>query len=102
MIPQNHGIIMVAFVPEHFATRRRDATINHVLNHLFYIAERIGWDHVGLGPDFDGIASRIPGLDDIRCYSNLYKVSSKKAGKSLIDLPHTRLVFTTYTPAAGY
>lgn len=37
----------------------------------FYIANRIGWDHVGLGSDFDGIASVIPGLQDVRCYPAL-------------------------------
>lgn len=72
-IPSNGGIIMVTFVPEHVASRRRDATMEHVLDHLFYIASRIGWDHVGLGSDFDGIASRIPGLDDVRCYPNFLK-----------------------------
>lgn len=37
----------------------------------FYIAERIGWDYVGLGSDFDGIASVIPGLEDVSCYPKL-------------------------------
>ncbi|KAF3406991.1 putative dipeptidase [Talaromyces pinophilus] len=43
------------------------------LEHLFYIAGRIGWDHVGLGSDFDGIASVIPGLKDVTCYPHLLK-----------------------------
>ncbi|KAL1631808.1 hypothetical protein SLS56_004329 [Neofusicoccum ribis] len=72
MIPANNGIIMVTFVPEHVAARRRDARMDDVLDHLFYIAaRRIGWDHVGLGSDFDGIASVIPGLEDVRCYPSL-------------------------------
>jgi microsomal dipeptidase-like Zn-dependent dipeptidase len=25
-----------------------------LLDHIFYIANRIGWEHVGLGSDFDG------------------------------------------------
>ena len=73
MIPSNKGIIMVTFVPEHVASRRKDAKMEMVLDHLFYIADRIGWDHVGLGSDFDGIASVIPGLEDVRCYPNLLK-----------------------------
>jgi membrane dipeptidase len=73
MIPQNGGIIMVTFVPEHVASRRCDATMKNVLDHLFYIANRIGWDYVGLGSDFDGIYSRIPGLDDVSCYPNLLR-----------------------------
>ncbi|KAF2753496.1 membrane dipeptidase [Pseudovirgaria hyperparasitica] len=72
-VPQNGGIVMVTFVPEHVATRRADATMDMVIDHLFYIAERIGWDHVGLGSDFDGIASVIKGLEDVRCYPGLLK-----------------------------
>ncbi|KAJ0325686.1 hypothetical protein COL5a_007192 [Colletotrichum fioriniae] len=73
MVPANGGIVMVTFVPEHVTTRRRDAKMDMVLDHLFYIAERIGWDHVGLGSDFDGIASVIPGLEDVKCYPRLLK-----------------------------
>lgn len=73
LVRENSGIIMVTFVPEHVATRRSDATMDMVLDHLFYIANRIGWDHVGLGSDFDGIASVIPGLEDVKCYPRLLK-----------------------------
>ncbi|KAI1874352.1 uncharacterized protein JN550_002931 [Neoarthrinium moseri] len=73
MVPANGGIVMVTFVPEHVATRRRDATLDMVLDHLFYIANRIGWDHVGLGSDFDGIASVIKDLEDVKCYPRLLK-----------------------------
>ncbi|KAF2163959.1 hypothetical protein M409DRAFT_68202 [Zasmidium cellare ATCC 36951] len=73
MIPANGGLIAVTFVPEHVTTRRQDAKMEMVLDHLFYIANRIGWDHVGLGSDFDGIASVIPGLEDVRCYPALLK-----------------------------
>ncbi|PLB52088.1 membrane dipeptidase [Aspergillus steynii IBT 23096] len=71
LIRTNGGIIMVTFVPEHVAHRRKDATLDMVLDHLFYIANRIGWDHVGLGSDFDGIASVITGLEDVKCYPRL-------------------------------
>ncbi|KAL2788556.1 renal dipeptidase family [Aspergillus keveii] len=67
----NKGIIMVTFVPEHVTTRRSEATMSMVLDHLFYIANRIGWSHVGLGSDFDGIASVISGLEDVKCYPAL-------------------------------
>lgn len=73
MIPANNGIIMVTFVPEHVAKRRRGATMEMIVDHLFYFAKRIGWDHVGLGSDFDGIASVIPGLEDVKCYPKLLK-----------------------------
>lgn len=46
MIPSNGGIIMVTFVPEHVATRRQDARLENVVDHVFHIAGRIGWDHL--------------------------------------------------------
>lgn len=54
LVPENGGIVMVTFVPEHLSSRRSEATMDMLLDHLFYIANRIGWDHVGLGSDFDG------------------------------------------------
>lgn len=72
-VPANGGIVMVTFVPEHVSKKLKDATMDMVLDHLFYIAGRIGWDHVGLGSDFDGIASVIPGLEDVKCYPCLMK-----------------------------
>ena len=73
MVPTNGGIVMVTFVPEHVTTRRCEAKMEMVIDHLFYVANRIGWDHVGLGSDFDGIASVIPGLEDVKCYPALLK-----------------------------
>ncbi|KAI4597914.1 hypothetical protein KJ359_003721 [Pestalotiopsis sp. 9143b] len=73
MVPGNGGIVMVTFVPEHVSKRRADATLDMVLDHLFYIANRIGWDHIGLGSDFDGIASVIKDLEDVKCYPRLLK-----------------------------
>lgn len=70
-VPSNGGIVMVTFVPEHVTTRRKEAKMEMILDHLFYIAERIGWDYVGLGSDFDGIASVIPGLEDVKCFPKL-------------------------------
>ncbi|OBS26269.1 hypothetical protein FPOA_00209 [Fusarium poae] len=72
-VPSNGGIVMVTFVPEHCTARRSDAKMEMVIDHLFYIANRIGWDYVGLGSDFDGIASVIPGLEDVKCYPHLLK-----------------------------
>lgn len=90
LVPANGGIVMVTFVPEHLSSRRSEATMDMLLDHLFYIANRIGWDHIGLGSDFDGeygdlgsalrvadsmtgIASVIPGLEDCSKYPNLLK-----------------------------
>lgn len=91
LVPRNGGIVMVKFVPEHLTERRADATMEMLLDHLFYIANRIGWEHVELGSDFDGelvqwlfcsrvsdvlcsgIASVTPGLEDCACFPALLK-----------------------------
>ncbi|TVY29654.1 putative dipeptidase [Lachnellula hyalina] len=73
LVAANNGIVMVTFVPEHCATKRKDATMEMVLDHLFHIANLIGWQYVGLGSDFDGIASVIPRLEDVKCYPGLMK-----------------------------
>lgn len=59
LVPANNGIVMVTFVPEHLAARRSEATVDMLLDHLFYMANRIGWEHVGLGSDFDGKQNRM-------------------------------------------
>jgi len=73
LVPANNGIVMVTFVPEHLTARRSEATMDMLLDHIFYIANRIGWEHVGLGSDFDGIASVIPGLEDCSTFPHLLK-----------------------------
>ncbi len=41
------------------------ATLDAVVDHIDYVARRIGVEHVGLGSDFDGV-SRLPrGLEDV-------------------------------------
>lgn len=45
------GFIGVVAVPS-FLTAEPTATIEHLLDHIDYIAERVGWQHVGLGTDW--------------------------------------------------
>lgn len=46
-------------------------TLSHVADHITYIGDLIGYDHVGLGSDFDGIPSTPEGLDDVSKYPDL-------------------------------
>lgn len=50
--------------PEH-------ATLERVADHVMYIGNFIGFDYVGLGSDFDGIAEVPKGLEDVSKFPDL-------------------------------
>ncbi|MBW0145844.1 dipeptidase [Sphingomicrobium clamense] len=47
-------------------------TVSMVANHVDHIARVAGYDHVGIGGDFDGISSTVDGLDSVDDYPNLF------------------------------
>lgn len=47
------------------------ATVAVVADHLDHMREVAGIDHVGLGGDFDGVATTTSGLEDVSTYPNL-------------------------------
>lgn len=48
-----------------------NSTLAQVVRHVKYIGDLIGYDHVGLGSDFDGIPSVPEGLEDVSKYPDL-------------------------------
>lgn len=46
-------------------------TLERVVEHIMYIGNLIGYDHVGIGSDFDGIPKPPAGLEDVSKYPNL-------------------------------
>lgn len=47
------------------------AKLKDVADHIDYIRQLAGIDHVGIGSDFDGFSGGIAGLDDVSCYPAL-------------------------------
>ena len=45
--------------------------MDHVVDHVLHVAWVAGWDHVGLGADFNGIDAKCRGLEDSSGYPNL-------------------------------
>ncbi|MFV9673669.1 MAG: dipeptidase, partial [Acidimicrobiia bacterium] len=45
-----------------------EVTVSDVVDHIEYIAEAAGVDHVGIGSDFDGIDATPIGLEDVSTY----------------------------------
>ena len=55
-------------IPEHYSP---NSTLHQVARHIFYIGDTIGFDHVGLGSDFDGINETPSGLEDVSKFPDL-------------------------------
>ncbi|KAL4784192.1 membrane dipeptidase-domain-containing protein [Aspergillus varians] len=71
-LAENGGVIMITFLPEY--TRCDDpgaATLADVADHIQYVGELIGYKHLGLGSDFDGMEHTISGLEDVSKYPDL-------------------------------
>lgn len=50
----------------------RYGTLQQVADHIDYVVQLVGIDHVGLGSDFDGVGDSLPeGLKDVSGYPNL-------------------------------
>lgn len=48
-----------------------NATLAQVVRHITYIGNLIGYDHVGIGTDYDGIESTPRGLEDVSKFPDL-------------------------------
>jgi len=61
-IAASGGVIGIVFYPPFL--KGNSATINDVVNHINYIVNLVGIEHVALGSDFDGIGKVVQGLED--------------------------------------
>lgn len=48
------GVMGVTFVPEFIDNDPKNANIDRLIDHISYIADLVGIDHVGIGTDYDG------------------------------------------------
>ncbi|KAF7400314.1 hypothetical protein HZH66_005498 [Vespula vulgaris] len=67
----NDGLVMVTFY-NYFVKCGSQATISDVAEHIYYIRNLIGVDHIGVGGDFDGINKTPRGLEDVSKYPELF------------------------------
>jgi len=63
---------MVNFYKTFVNCTSSDVTLEQVADHIHYIRQVSGIDHVGIGSDFDGVGDTLPlGLKDVSMYPNL-------------------------------
>lgn len=68
----NGGVIMVTFLPDYVnCDNPADASLSDVADHIEYIGELIGYQHLGLGSDFDGMPNGPKQLEDVSKYPAL-------------------------------
>ncbi|KAH8723048.1 membrane dipeptidase-domain-containing protein [Phaeosphaeriaceae sp. PMI808] len=68
----NGGIVMATFYPEFVrCDDPRKASLSDVADHIVYIGQLIGYKHVGIGSDFDGMQEGPNGLQDVSRYPAL-------------------------------
>ena len=88
-LPENGGVVMVVFYPWHVSEALRTydgpgdppwATLLDVADHIEYVREVAGLDHVGLGSDFDGMEPDPPpeGLEDVSKFPALLAELSRR------------------------
>lgn len=99
LVKERKSLVMVNFLPDFVSCKPADrpdgmpeddsanATLERVADHIMHVGNLIGFDHVGLGSDFDGSLTVSRGLEDVSKFpvliGELLKrgVSDKDAGK---------------------
>lgn len=60
----NGGIVMLPAISVFMnAADPEEATVEDVVDHILWVADVAGWEHVGLGSDFDGSTDVVKGLE---------------------------------------
>ena len=68
-LAQKEGVVFVNFYPKYLTKHTEGAdppqvTVRRVVEHIQYIADLVGADHVGLGSDFDGLPKLPEGIEE--------------------------------------
>ncbi|KAF2832129.1 hypothetical protein CC86DRAFT_442506 [Ophiobolus disseminans] len=83
LVKQRNSVVMVNFSPGFISCKPgktpsdlpqdvpANATLNQVVRHIKHIGELIGYDHVGIGTDYDGIETTPKGLEDVSKFPRL-------------------------------
>lgn len=84
VLAEHGGVVQVCLYGGFLSEREEDATILRAVDHLRYLADRIGTDYIGIGSDFDG-GGGIPGCNGSNELINLTQ-ALLDAGFGLDDL----------------
>lgn len=83
LVRERNSLVMVNFAPDFISCTASDstnelpdldsthATLERVADHIMHIGTVAGFDHVGIGSDFDGIQTTPRGLEDVSKFPDL-------------------------------
>ncbi|KAI0598914.1 dipeptidyl aminopeptidase [Biscogniauxia sp. FL1348] len=78
-LKDNGGVLMVMFVKRFLNAEDPDAAdIETVVDHIMHIVEVAGWDHVGIGGDFDGTVTLANGIESVADYPKLVEAVMRR------------------------
>jgi membrane dipeptidase len=75
-LAERGGVMGMNFAPNF--VHPTNATVERMVDHIDYIVELVGPDHIGLGSDFDGIPFTPSGLEDVTKMPNITKELVKR------------------------
>ncbi|KAF2219171.1 membrane dipeptidase GliJ [Elsinoe ampelina] len=78
LLKLNRGLIMISFLRDLTATTPEDATLDNVADHIIYAGQKIGYEHVGIGSDFDGFMTGPRGLEDVSKFPALVEQLARR------------------------
>lgn len=99
LVKKKNSLVMINFAPEFVSCTASNSssgvpdfypdnsTLAQVVRHITHVGNLIGYDHVGIGTDYDGIDSTPRGLEDVSKFPDLIAalleagVSDKDAAK---------------------
>ena len=75
----NGGVLMVMFVKRFLnAEDPGSAGIETIVDHIMHVVEVAGWDHVGIGGDFDGTVTLANGINSVADYPTLIEAVMRR------------------------
>lgn len=78
-LKDNGGVLMVMFVKRFLNAESPDsADLERVVDHIMHITEVAGWDHVGIGGDFDGTVTLANGIESVADYPLLIQAVMRR------------------------
>jgi membrane dipeptidase len=93
LVKDRNSVVMVNAVPQYISCidngnkngipdpDPEHSTLDQVVKHIMHIGNLVGFDHVGIGSDFDGMLTAPVGFEDVSKYPDLVAELLKKGVK---------------------